>query len=752
MTICINPNCQSPQNSDNAQFCQNCQSSLLLKHRYRATKVLGEGGFGKTYEASDLGTPNKVIKVLINNTAKAVELFKREAEVLSQLNNYGIPKVEPNSYIVFHPAGSQEPVHCLVMEKVEGMNLRDYLKCLGNPIDSETAERWLRELVNILQDVHESGILHRDIKPQNIIFKPDGRLALIDFGAVREETGTEVTTAATSGKTEVASHILGGTSIVSKGYTSPEQISGEALQQSDFYSLGRTFIFLLTGKEPSELPYDAYNDVLQWRQYASNLETKMADLLDQMSSTLVRQRPKNADDIVQMLRENSSDTGHSDSPVQGEDIELSINVTSQEAIEGITKDISFERIVYSNGSVSSRHNESKTLAVKVPPNSKNGQRLRFAEQGNDGLHGGNSGDVYICLNISNSSSASSRWKLFQTFDKEHMAVAENPGQGVMSVAFSPDSQYFASAGADNNIKLWKFIESKFKQISSLSSHTQIVRAVVFSPDGKILASGSNDKTIKLWNYKNGNEIRTLQQHSKAVTSLAFDDSGRLMVSGSDDTLIMVKSLDEDREIQAIPIEFHSSYVQSVAFSPDGWFIASAGCDSKVYLIHFHLFLQTLIQEEEMHEGIDIDLVMAEYPALGEATSVAFSPNGKFLASGDRNGQVTIYELSLTEIELESGEKMPYFANVMGLDSIHLLNEGHGFTLFNGTQVAFSPDNSTLASSGGDKTIKIWNVKTKKLLHTLTGHKKAVPSLAFSPDGMYLVSGDASGTLMIWQKC
>ena len=309
MTLCINPRCDKPENSDNAQFCQNCRSSLLLKQRYRATKVLGGGGFGKTYEAADLGVRNKVIKVLINNSPKAVELFQREAEVLSQLNNLGIPKVEPGSYIVFHPADGQVPVHCLVMEKVEGMNLWDYLKQLRHSIDSETAERWLKELVLILQEVHEKGILHRDIKPQNIIFKPDGRLALIDFGAVRGGTGTEFATAAGSGGgTEVSSHMAGGTSIISAGYTAPEQMNGQAMRQSDFYSLGRTFIFLLTGKEPSEISYDAYNDVLQWRKHAPDVKSKLVELLDQMQSTQVRQRPRDAAEVLQKLQSGQGST------------------------------------------------------------------------------------------------------------------------------------------------------------------------------------------------------------------------------------------------------------------------------------------------------------------------------------------------------------------------------------------------------------------------------------------------------------
>ncbi|WOB42297.1 protein kinase [Thermoleptolyngbya oregonensis NK1-22] len=308
MTLCINPCCDQPDNPDNAQFCQNCQSSLLLKQRYRATKVLGNGGFGKTYEAADLGVRNKVIKVLINNSPKAVELFQREAEVLSQLDNPGIPKVEPNSYTVFHPADGQAPVHCLVMEKVEGMNLRDYLKQLRHPIDSETAERWFKELVLILQAVHEQGILHRDIKPQNIIFKPDGSLALIDFGAVREGTGTQVATSAAGGGTEVASYMAAGTTVSSVGYTAPEQMNGQVLKQSDFYSLGKTFIFLLTGKEPSEIPYDAYNDGLKWREYVPNVNQKLADLLDKMTATLVRQRPADSQELLQALNSKQSPT------------------------------------------------------------------------------------------------------------------------------------------------------------------------------------------------------------------------------------------------------------------------------------------------------------------------------------------------------------------------------------------------------------------------------------------------------------
>lgn len=395
MTLCINPRCPNPQNSDNAQFCQNCDSELLLKHRYRAMKALGGGGFGKTYEASDQGKLNKVIKVLINNSPKAIELFQREAEVLSQLNNPGIPKVEPNSYIVFHPANSQEAVHCLVMEKVEGMNLRDYLKKIGRPIDSDTAKQWLKELVLILQVVHDCGILHRDIKPQNIIFKPDGRLALIDFGAVREGTGTEFATAAGSGGgTEVASHMAGVTSVISRGYTAPEQVNGQAVKQSDFYSLGRTFVFLLTGMEPSEIPYDAHDDVLQWRKYASNAEPMLADLLDQMQSVSVRMRPQTAQEILQRLNFEQT-SSQSTVRGRGEDIEVQLDISSDEAARGISKVIRYTRFIYTNGQ---RQQETKELTITIPQGVRDGQKLRLKRVGH-GNEDGKAKDVFVMLNV-----------------------------------------------------------------------------------------------------------------------------------------------------------------------------------------------------------------------------------------------------------------------------------------------------------------------------------------------------------------
>jgi serine/threonine protein kinase len=308
MSLCINPRCPNPQNPDNILFCGACSSELLLQGRYRAANVLGSGGFGKTYEVKE-GSTAKVLKVLMNNSSKAVELFQREAQVLSQLNNDGIPKIEANGYFIFYPKDDPQPLHCMVMEKIDGYNLWNYIKKGGRPIDGDLACRWLIELVEILQQVHERDILHRDIKPQNIMLKPDGKLVLIDFGAVTEEQGTELATQAGGGGsgTEAATNAGAGTSISSQGYTPFEQLHGQAVPQSDFFALGRTFVYLLTAKEPVDKSiYDAFNDELNWRQFAPTVSSDLADLIDKMMARLPRDRPKNAAAILQNLTTNPS--------------------------------------------------------------------------------------------------------------------------------------------------------------------------------------------------------------------------------------------------------------------------------------------------------------------------------------------------------------------------------------------------------------------------------------------------------------
>lgn len=297
MSLCINPTCRQPNHPDNDEnrFCQSCGSQLELLGRYRVMRLLSDKtGFGKVYEAYEQDAP-KIVKVLkeeLSSDAKAVELFQKEAAVLGQLDHPGIPNED--GYFQYQTRIGFV-LHCIAMEKIEGPNLEGWLKQQQNrPISQDQAIAWLKQLAEILHLVHGKQYLHRDIKPSNIMIRADGQLVLIDFGTAREVTRTYLAKVSSGGG--------GITAIMSSGYSAPEQMNGLAVPQSDFFALGRTFVFLLTGHHALDL-YDAYHNALHWRNHATHVSPLLLNFIDWLMAREVSQRPANAQEILRRLAE-----------------------------------------------------------------------------------------------------------------------------------------------------------------------------------------------------------------------------------------------------------------------------------------------------------------------------------------------------------------------------------------------------------------------------------------------------------------
>lgn len=289
MSYCINPKCPHPQNPENVAFCQNCGSQLHIEGRYWVIREIGRGGFGKTYEVNEQGKA-KVLKVLTHTEPVGVRLFQQEANVLMCLRHPGLPLVESNGYFTFRPNNSQESLHCLVMEKIEGVNLQEWLRSRNHqPLGSEQAIEWLEQLARILHLVHSQSYFHRDIKPQNIMLRLNGQLVLIDFGAVRQITE--------SYELKLYGQI---TRIVSLGYTPPEQIHGKAEPRSDFFALGRTFVELLTGQHPINIPEESKGG-LNWRSFAPQVSKPLADFIDELISASPENRPRDTTYLLQRI-------------------------------------------------------------------------------------------------------------------------------------------------------------------------------------------------------------------------------------------------------------------------------------------------------------------------------------------------------------------------------------------------------------------------------------------------------------------
>ncbi|MEC4853371.1 MAG: serine/threonine-protein kinase, partial [Jaaginema sp. PMC 1079.18] len=296
MSYCINPLCPQPGDLANAEnrLCHHCGSALVLRDRYRIVKLLSDdSGFATIYEVSDATTTQilKVLKFHHNKNLRAVELFRQEAIILSQLRHPGIPNVEPDAYFAYTSHNNPELIHCFVMEKIEGMNLQQWLQQQTQNISQTQALLWLQQLTKILQIVHKHNYFHRDIKLQNIMLRPSGQLVLIDFGAAREMTYTYLAQIGSAGTI---------TRISSAGYTPPEQEKGHAVPQSDFYALGRTFVYLLTGKKLSDI-YNPLTDEFDWRDYAPQITIAFADFIDRLMSAKAIDRPKDTQEMLAIL-------------------------------------------------------------------------------------------------------------------------------------------------------------------------------------------------------------------------------------------------------------------------------------------------------------------------------------------------------------------------------------------------------------------------------------------------------------------
>ena len=295
MSYCLNPYCSNPKDKQTADICCHCGTSFIVKERYRSLNLLGKSQLALTVEVTDSCHDNclKVLKILLTDYPKAVKLFQQEAMILQQMNYSNIPQIEPAGYFTVKVSWSKQPLHCLVMEKIAGIDLKQWLeKPDRQPLTNQQVIDWLGQILKILAQIHKEQYFHRDIKPANLILQPNNRLALVDFGAARKITTTYL------GKVAVNK---GVTSIGTPGYMPPEQIDGGALPQSDFFALGRTFVHLLTGKHPQELPKNSDTGQLIWRELAPPVSESLADLLDSMMNHLPAKRPHSAAEMLASL-------------------------------------------------------------------------------------------------------------------------------------------------------------------------------------------------------------------------------------------------------------------------------------------------------------------------------------------------------------------------------------------------------------------------------------------------------------------
>ncbi|MGD1808916.1 protein kinase domain-containing protein [Dapis sp. BLCC M126] len=273
------------------------QPGKILRNHYKIIQLLGSGGFGDTYLAEDIdlpGNPKCVVKHLSPKTSDpgvlpiAQRLFDREAKTLYKLGSDSdqIPKL-----FAHFQEGTE---FYLVQEYVEGQDISKELT-LGKKLSESYTIALLKGILSALSVAHQNNIIHRDIKPQNLMRrKSDNKIVLIDFGAVKEIS--VLTTPNQQGSTTLT--IAVGT----PGYMPSEQSNGRPRLSSDIYAVGMVGIKALTGKNPGNLPTDQDTGNIIWRNEAQ-VSVPLANILDKMVREYFRERYQDATKALDALGE-----------------------------------------------------------------------------------------------------------------------------------------------------------------------------------------------------------------------------------------------------------------------------------------------------------------------------------------------------------------------------------------------------------------------------------------------------------------
>jgi len=293
MSYCLNPACDRPENPDRVKFCQTCGQSIHLRHRYTATKFLGQGGFGRTFLGIDRDLPPPAVCVIkqlhlqSDNPAlrrKISQLFRQEALRLNELGSH--PHI-PTLLAYF----KQDRHLYLVQEWIDGETLNPTTWQITQDLETRTWQL-LKNILPILVFIHERQVIHRDLKPANIMQRrQDGSFVLIDFGIARMFTHTA---------------IIGGATIVgTPGFMAPEQMRGKVLPASDLYSLGVTCLNLITGIDPDNM-YDVVAERWQWRKYIPagvTISPQLSKILNSLIQPSLRQRSQSAQAVLRELEQ-----------------------------------------------------------------------------------------------------------------------------------------------------------------------------------------------------------------------------------------------------------------------------------------------------------------------------------------------------------------------------------------------------------------------------------------------------------------
>jgi WD40 repeat protein len=734
---------------------------------YEVFEEIARGGMGVVFRARQvsLNRPVALKMILAGNLASRadVQRFQAEAEMGAQLNH---PHIVP-----IYEVGEHQGQHYFSMKLMEGGSLAGQIGDgrwkMDNPEKQREAAQLVATVARAVEHAHQRGLLHRDLKPGNILFDREGRAHVSDFGLSKR-----VQPAAGGEPDRGTCLTMTGTLVGTPSYMAPEQATAirTVTTAADVYSLGAVLYELLAGR----VPFQADTPLETLRQVTGNEPPRPRGLnraidrdLETIALKCLEKDPRGryasaaalAEDLERWLagepiharpagpveraakwaRRRPASAALCGLLAAAFLLGLGALVWGWQAAQVARRDTELraDREAAQKRAEAARADQEARdkhrLAVRLYFKNIALARHEYADN--------NLARANDLLAECDADLRGWEWHFLDRQLHPDAKTLRGHTAGVVGLAFSPDGGRLASVSSPllerrvyerlspfgrrrPTTSSWHgtagalriFRTSDGREVLRVDTKTDLVFAVAFSPDGKSVAVAGGDfprtGLVRVFDPTSGRELFRITGHKGPVRSVAYSPDGGRLATASDDGMAKVWDAKSGKLLRTIAAGDASiSALSAITFSPDGQRLAGAVQEDATARIWDAATGRELCQLQGHTANV---------------TRLAFSPDGQRLATASEDHTVKVWKT-------DTGEEV---VTLVGhLDGV--------------AGVAFSPDGTRLASSGYDHTVRVWDPAGGLLCLTLAGHVAPVMDVAFSPDGQRLASAGLDDTVKVW---